>query len=432
MRIENIKNIIGKNEESLSLFLICLIAFTIPASLSFGNMAIIIAISFTLIRFKISVLNVLLKPSYSYPIVFFLITIISSLTSKRTDIGFERTDLELLPVLLILIIINQNITKQKLNKVLNYFSISTLVFTTLLIGMASYNYLSNINSGTFHHFTEPFDQHPVYYSMYISISLFYFLTTKGKTRFRNSKLLNTLYCSILLIGLLLCSSKAVIFIDLLLFVLLMLRTKALKQKVIYFITTAAICLILFNTSFIQKRFTEGLTFSIETLQFQPTNNFLEKKQFTYEEKEHISDLELRYIFLKTMLYHCYKDNKVLFGYGQGDTQNYIDYYYYSYNLAPNWYEDYNIHNQYAHLLLTYGVFTLLFFVIYLVYCFRIAFKHNDKLYLFFLIISSFVFIFEVTLVRNKGIIFFYFFNTLFLTQYIYFEDSNFRHKRRTQ
>ncbi len=428
MRIENIKNIISKNEENISLFLICFIAFTIPASLSFGNIAIILAVSFTIIRFKSSTFNALLKPSYSYPLFFFLITIISSLASKRSDIGFERTDLELLPVLLILIIINQNITKQKLNKIIKYFSISTLVFTTLLIGIAWFNYASNINSGTFHHFTEPYDQHPVYYSMYISISLFYFLSIKGKTLFRNSKLLKTLYCSLLLIGLLLCSSKAVILLDLFLFVLIVLKTKALKQKVIYLISTATVCLILFNAGFMQKRFTEGLNVSIETLQFQPTNDFLEKKQFTYEEKTNISDLELRYLFLKTMLYHCFKDSKLLFGYGQGDTQNYIDYYYYSYNLAPNWYEDYNIHNQYAHLLLTYGVFTLVFFVIYLVYCFRIAFKHNDKLYLFFLIISSFVFIFEVTLVRNKGIIFFYFFNTLFLTQYINFEDSNFRNK----
>ncbi len=429
MRIENIKNMISKNEEKISLFLICFIAFTIPASLRFGNIAIILAVSFTIIRFKTSTFNTLLKPSYSYPLIFFLITIISCLASKRSDIGFERTDLELLPVLLILIIVNQNITKQKLNKILKYFSISTLVFTTLLIGIAWFNYASNINSGTFHHFTEPYDQHPVYYSMYISISLFYFLSIKGKTLFRNSKLLKTLYCSLLLIGLLLCSSKAVILMDLFLFVLIVLKTKALKQKVIYLISTATVCLILFNAGFMQKRFTEGLNVSIETLQFQPTNDFLEKKQFTYEEKTNISDLELRYLFLKTMLYHCFEDNKLLFGYGQGDTQNYIDYYYYSYNLAPNWYEDYNIHNQYAHLLITYGVFTLVFFVIYLVYCFRISLKHNDKLYLFFLIISSFVFIFEVTLVRNKGIIFFYFFNTLFLTQYINFEDSNLRNKR---
>ena len=129
-----------------------------------------------------------------------------------------------------------------------------------------------------------------------------------------------------------------------------------------------------------------------------------------------------------MLYHTIKDNKSIFGYGQGDTQNYIDYYLYSYNLGPNWYDGFNVHNQYLHLFITYGVFVLFLFLIYLFYSFKSAIKHSNYLFVVFLIISSFVFIFEVTLVRNKGLVFFYFFNTLFLANFINFENSNIRDK----
>jgi O-antigen ligase len=140
---------------------------------------------------------------------------------------------------------------------------------------------------------------------------------------------------------------------------------------------------------------------------------------------------LRVIFAKIGIYHVLKDRKFLFGYGLGDVQHHLDYYYMSYNLAPNWYEGFNLHNQYIQYLVTYGVLTLLIFVYYLIQSLIISIKGDNVLHLFFMIMIMFLFIFEVYLARNKGIVLLFFFNTLFLTQKFKFESSHTRYERCT-
>mgnify|MGYP003642268266 FL=1 len=144
---------------------------------------------------------------------------------------------------------------------------------------------------------------------------------------------------------------------------------------------------------IEERFSSGLVYNSKD--FTPTVDLLKAKKFTYEEKSNISDLELRLIFFKIGLFHTIQDGKVLFGYGLGDVQHYLDYYYMSYNLAPNWYEGFNLHNQYLQFLVTYGVFAFLLFVFYLLYSLDISIRTNNIIHLFFMIMILFVFIFEV-------------------------------------
>lgn len=431
MRISKIINTIHNQAHFISFWLTSFIVVTIPFQLNFGNLALILASVFSIFTFKKQNFKKLMNFGVLFPIFFFLITIGSSLKSKDIQEGLVRSDLELLPVLLVIILINQDFNKKKVLKLLHYFTISTVISTMILIIVAVYNKIQNINSGVFHDFTSLYDQHPVYYAMYISLSLFYILLYPNRF-FKSHPFIKVIAGLCLLLGLVLCASKAVIFIVIIIIVLILLPKKKLEYKVGYIASITIMSIILYNTSFIRERFVDGLRFNDTIVQFQPTNNFRIKKLFTYEEKENISDLELRYLFLKTMLYHLSEDHKILFGYGQGDAQKHIDYYYYSYNLAPNWYEGFNVHNQYLHILITYGVFVLLTFLYYLFYSFKFAIKQKDFLFAIFLIISCFVFIFEVTLVRNKGIIFFYFFNTLFLSNYINFEDSNFRNKRYTK
>ncbi len=433
MTIFNIHSFLKKHESDIALWLLCAIAITIPFKVNYGNLSIILASVFTLVTFKQKTFKKLLRPAYLFPIVFFLITILSSVYSKNTQGGFKRTDLELLPVLFVLIIANQHITKAKVLKILNCFLYATLFFTFILMLVALFNRLNGINSGVFHDFTDFYDQHPVYYAMYISIALGYLLLYPVHSIFKNKKGFKVISLAILTCGLVLCASKAVIFIDLVLaFFILFFSKNTLKSRLSYVFMLIVVAVVFSKVNFIKDRFEDGLRFSEEILDYKPTNDFREKKHFNYDEKENISDLELRYLFFKTMFFHILEDDKVLFGYGQGDVQDYIDYYYYSYNLAPNWYEGFNVHNQYLHVFITYGVFTLILFLAYILYSFASAIKHKDLIVLIFLIISSFVFIFEVLLVRNKGIIFFYFFNTLFLANFLNFEDSNLRNKGNTK
>ena len=413
--------------------LLCLFVFAIPFKVNYGNITLIIATLYA--AFFISKQAVLKKRPllFYFPLFFFLVSILSSLISKNTFLGLERTDLEFLPVMFLIILVGNELDVERIKRLLFVFFVSTSFFTLILILVSVYNTFFGINSGTFHNFTLLYDQHPVYFSLYISISLCYLLIHFNEIIFKGHIIFKVITGLILFYGLILSASKAVIFFDLImLFFYMILNLKKAKERLIGLLILAFIGVLVLTNSVVKDRFLNGLTLSSEVLAFEPTDDFAKKKLFSYDEKKNISDLELRYLFAKIAVYHAYKDNKLLFGYGQGDTQNYLDYYFYSYNLGPNWYEDYNVHNQYIHILITYGIFVLIVFLLYMTFSLYIAVINNNLLYLFFILICSFVFVFEVLLVRNKGIIFFYFFNTLFLTHYINFENSNTRNKRYTQ
>ncbi|MGJ8548452.1 MAG: O-antigen ligase family protein [Winogradskyella wichelsiae] len=370
---------------------------------------------------------------FYFPLIFFCITIISSLTSKNVFAGLKRTDLEFLPIMIVILLLSKRITKNMIKQLFFVFYLSTAFFTLILILISVYNIYSGNSSGTFHNFTSPYDQHPVYFAIYISISLCYLLIYQKTLIFKGHLIFKIVTIFILVYGLVLSASKAVLFFNFIIFFLyVFMRYEKIKERLIGLSLLLIFFVFVSNNTLIKDRFTNGLTLSSQVLDFTPTDDFSEKKIFSYDEKKNISDLELRYIFSKIAIFHIYNDHKIVFGYGQGDVQNYLDYYFYSYNLAPNWYDGYNIHNQYLHILITYGIFVLIMFLWYIGFSLYIAIINRNYLYLFFILICSFVFLFEVILVRNKGIIFFYFFNTLFLTHYLDFENSNIRNKRYTK
>jgi O-antigen ligase len=153
----------------------------------------------------------------------------------------------------------------------------------------------------------------------------------------------------------------------------------------------------------------------------------EAKVFSNSEIDSISDLELRVIFSKIALYHLIDDNKLIFGYGVSDYQDYLDYYYMYYGLAPFHYEGYSPHNQYVFTLVNSGLIGLSILLTYLVYSFYYAFRKKHYLYLSFLTLFCFSMLFETYLLRTKGIVFFFFFNSIFLIYNQQNENRNIRH-----
>src|SRR5690606_20223440 len=158
------------------------------------------------------------------------------------------------------------------------------------------------NEVIFHGFTALYDQHPVYFSLYLSLALFYSIQkpkSKGLLWIRVTT--NTL----LVCGIVLCASKAVIVMDILIISIFLMVKKRKSVKNIIAIFGLLICVVtaVFYIPFLKQRFSDGLKFSDTIKNFQPTNTFNEKKLFSYEEKTNISDLELRYLFGKIALFH---------------------------------------------------------------------------------------------------------------------------------
>ncbi|PXX27829.1 O-antigen ligase [Arenibacter sp. ARW7G5Y1] len=419
------------DKERIKIYLLILIVVTIPYKINIGNAALILAIIYNLLFFERKNFQKIKSFSVIFPITFFLASVLSSLMSKDYLEGIGQLDRQLLLLLIVIILANIQLTEKIIEKVLKCFFFSTIIGTLILL----FNLLINIIYGatfknlTFHDFTALYDQHPVYYALYLSLSIFYGLDRLINYKVKN-KVATITGLLILFFGLVLCASKAVIFIDVIIIAILILyRIEHTKKKILYGTLLTVIAIGTINLSFVKERFLDGLTLNDQIISFTPSSHFGEKKNFTYLEKTKISDLELRILFLKIGIYHLIDDDKVLFGYGQGDVQDFIDYHLFTYNLGPNWFEGFNVHNQYLHILLTYGIFVLIFFMTYLIFSFTKAIRNKDHLHLFFLISMCFVFIFEVSLFRNKGIIFFYFFNTLFLLKQYRFENCHSRNTR---
>lgn len=406
------------------------IAITIPFGISIGNIAIIIT-------FLVAVISLIgrhenckeiFRFTYIFPISFFFIILISTIYSYNYTEGLNELNKNLLVLLIAFIILTSSKNKGVLKKTLLAFALST-IFSTLILIIFAFSrslYFKDYRFLFFHQFTEIYDQHPVYFSLYIAFSFFILLE-----QLFNSKIIriNLLYIylglSILFIGLVMAASKAVLTVFFILTpVYLSKRLLNKKQTLSLTVITIFLIFLIFQTPYLNNRFKKDLQLDVD---FRPTLSITNAKVFKASEKLALSDLDLRYVLTTLSLYHFYSDDKVLFGYGVGDVQDYLDYYYLWYGLAPNWFENYNIHNQYIHILISMGIIVLLYFLTYLGWSFYSSYVFSNGLYLYFLIFITAIFLIEVILVRNKGIVFFFFFNTLFL-KHSYFENRNTRVK----
>ncbi|WP_421808351.1 O-antigen ligase family protein [Flagellimonas sp.] len=412
------------NKDAINNALLILIAVCIPFGISMGNMSLIVAGVFNLLTFDLKNLRKVLKFEFLFPILFLLIVIAWAIFSLDFASGMARADRHLVPVVLTLILINQNVSRINTDLILSYFRFAVVITTTWLLMVFVLGWMEGerMSQLTFHNFTAFYDQHPVYFSLYILLSLIY-LVSKGS---KSWTLLDYVSLSILLIGLVLCASKAALSVGMVIVLgyFSFFRGKPIKRIIATLLFFTTMTLILSQVTFVKNRFADGLMVHKNVLMFTPTNNFLEKTQFSYKEKTELTDLELRYLMATISIYHLIQDGNLFTGYGPADTQDNLDYYLYSYNLGPNWYENFNVHNQYIHLAINYGIFVLVFFLIYLFKAYNLTIKARNYVHLTFLMICTFVFLFEVVLIRNKGIIFFYFFNILFITNSIGLETSN--------
>lgn len=423
---------------NIETLLLSLIAITIPLKLNLGNISIIISVFYAfilLLKGEVPLRN--FKGFYFLmPLFLFLIAVLSALFSKDISEGFHQLEKLLLMLLLPFIFSAFKERGLKVFKIIyTYaFGVTLAVIILLIFNLLKILYGAPTKELFFFDFTSLYDQHPVYFSTNILLAIFFlihfFLVKKcDYLKLKYAFILITLNIS----GLIFCASKAVIFcflILLLLYAIIFRKNFSHKTLLLAFGLLLIGALSIAYIPTVKERFIEGLTFNSKD--FMPTNNLSESKKFSYQEKDSISDLELRLIFFKIGIFHTLNDEKLLFGYGLGDVQHYLDYYYMTYNLAPNWYEGYNLHNQYLQFLVTFGIFGYLLFILYLLYSLYYSNRKKNIIHLLFIVMILFVFIFEVYMARNKGIVFLFFFNTLFLTQKIKFESSNFRDERNTK
>lgn len=414
MKVIQLKKIIY----NFDVLLLSLIVFAIPFKLNYFNFFLIVGFIYSLYILIIKKEKVkLLSFCVIFPFSFFLITFFSALSSKNIPYGMLAVDRDLLLLLIPITLLVLTRKGVNLNRLLLIYLVSSIVATAILLIANVVKYMNGLEISQlfFHNFTKIYNHHPVYYSLYLSMSSFALndLFFKRTIFFKYCSLVYLIFTLVLLIGIFFCASKIIIVVFSCLYLTQLFLNINKKKHIIIVVFFSIIALIsIFKVDYVRKRFNEGLKINI--IEFEPTNDIRLAKTFSYSERKNISDLDHRLIVAKIGFFHFIKDEKILTGYGAGDVQDYLDYYYMSYGLAPNWFEGHNLHNQYLQILITYGVLVFCLFCVYLIILSYRLIKSKNLLSVYFVIMFLIAFFFESYLTRNKGIVFFYFFNTIFL------------------
>lgn len=393
--------------------IIALVSVGIPLFISIGNIFVVFLflISLYVFFYKENKKDIFLNPILFLVLILYIYSLINGLAGYNTKAMLRYLDKNVLSLIIpfSLLVLYKTSYFYKISR---YYLIALVSISLVLILRNIYINLINPSSHFlyFHQFTSLIRQHAVYFSLYLALGVLMSIDNLFKA---NNKKLNIFYIIIFFIGLWFCASKAIMGILLILIPLQIIinKKKVVKAVSLYLLLIISFILLVFNNSYLKNRFISGLDYDLE---FTPSSHVEDAYVFSNDDKDDISDIELREIFAKISLFHLYDDGNLIFGYGLSDNQDFLDYYYMIYGLAPNHYEGYNPHNQYIFLLFSMGVIGLILFLIYFLYSFYMGLKHKNKLHLLFLFLMGFAMLFETYLVRNKGIVFFFFFNTIFL------------------
>lgn len=312
-------------------------------------------------------------------------------------------------VVLPIVILGSNLLVRHINLALRLFSLSIfliclgclvmMVRKALELGHGVHEFFtSHLYQTTY--FSEPVGIHPTYLSMFIAlaIAIIFF----DRTTFRGSWLVKSTFFVILFCSNLFLLSRggllAMIAMLLIGFYILVTEKKYLGLAV------ATSCL--FILGFFLFRSVPGYSKRIQ----EPLSRIAENWNNVEPDNStawHFKSWQCAIEKLATTTY-------VLQGYGTGDEVDVLVECYKEKDLAFMMEQKFNAHSEYLSILLKVGLLGLALLIMNIAVPFRIAIQKKDFLFLSFLVIFSVVSLFESTLNVYRGVVFFTFFNALFL------------------
>ena len=320
----------------------------------------------------------------------FFISVLGLTYSTDFDTGINHLKIPFLIFPLIIFSVDQ-ITRNETQKLLDLFSIATILAALLGLGKAfwlSYNDLGDY----FYYldFAKVLDKHTTYFSLFVCISI-----------------INIAYC---------LSFKTGYFkwyrIIAIAFLLLVLYLLSSKISFIYLIVATLLSTI---KAFIKKDSESSKMKAVRILMLV----ILPIMFLTPNLRERISKEKASNINERVQLWSAVLDNylkkNLIFGAGTGDGHQGLveSYREIHYDVAVK--DQYNAHNQYLEQLLFYGVLGLMLLIVLLFYTFYVLYTKDQPLYLL-IFISFFVYMFsESILERHSGLILFSFLISIFLS-----------------
>lgn len=397
--------------ETANEYLLMGIAASLPFSIVFNSYLIIAWVVNALVflpgpKFPSSALRNRVLPLY---VGFYLLHIIGLLWTQNTETGLKDLETKL-SLLAFPLGIGAwlRLKESDRDKVLWVFVGACTLGSLLCYGNAFYRFsLTGETKYFFYHELGGFiDMHAVYYSMYCCFSVLIVLRSVLSRHYDHLidwRLIGLILLALYIVGFVLMLSGrgqivalgAIIFTGI---IWVFYQRKKLWQGILLTLAAAGLLLagILFNPVN-KNRFQEAINYNNE-----------------YGIEKSWGGRALR--LLKWDCALTILKSEWLGGVGTGDVQDQLQACYQEKNYVPLLLNNarYNAHNQFFQTWLGLGVLGLAFFVAILAQGFYLSFIRKDYLYTAFLVLFLAICLTESTLAVQKGIVFFCFFNSLFL------------------
>jgi O-antigen ligase len=250
-----------------------------------------------------------------------------------------------------------------------------------------------------HNFSRPIELHATYLSMFLSLSLVFFMQCFLEERVFKKRAVFVLGMLVLLAGLLQLASRSVLIATIFVFIIafpLFLPKGAVRFR---FITSALVISLLalagiLTISSFKKRYVTELRNDLTT---------------TALNNEDLEPRIKRWEFVMELISH-----KPLTGFGSGTEKRILRDIYFENKYYNSFLHGLNAHNEYLSIWLKTGALALGFFLASLLYALILAWKRKDVLFAAFMLCCCIVSFSENIFDVSKGIFFYAIFYSLFI------------------
>ena len=408
-----------KNHRS-NIWLIGLFAFSIPFSTQFNVLALILlSISFLLTNdFSDFYENIKKKKIFLLPIIFYTLCIVSGVYLDDTTNVLRQIELKSTFLIIPLIVATTKIDEKEIIRIVLLFCVacSLVIFGAYINNLTEYlntGELYTINKNgdrvfLFYYYSlvKFFNLHPTYFSLYLSISVFYLSIYLKRNWVSTSicvKIFLIITVMIFLIFNLQLSSRGGLIALGLTFCIVAIRDLIIsfsyKKLLLYILVTLFSAFTLTRLEYTRTRFsvmTDVLISGYKSTEKHSANS--------------------RLIIWESTLEVIRKAPILGNGINAGDNLLRKEYEKNNFNKGINL--DYNSHSQWLQLLIDYGVVGLILFVFLLLAPLFFIKSINLEYYMIFIVLVFTNFTFENMLERQKGVVFTIFFYCINLV-YIY-------------
>lgn len=384
------------------LFFLCALPMSLPFPMKINNILIVSTLVIWIAGGGFSEKFSKLKrsPLFFLFISLFLIQIIGLPRNNYVNNSWTPIERSLSLLLLPMILFSSGpFTKKHFNNILKFFilgCLSSMIFCFIYAiykhTQIDYDFEWNIFTVELNHVV---DVSHVYFGMYLSFASFaaVYIFIDEKNKYSLLSLILFIATSILFM---LAITSKIAFLGLLLIGLFIgsltidIRKNILKIAIGGVASFIFIFLIFKNVKHVERRFKEGFNYSLDSIA---------NDKYNYSSTR-MGPLKCALILAK---------EHWLLGVGTGDQEYMMGNCYMQNNLDQL--IEFNAHNQYLDYLISHGITGLLLFVICLTIPLYLAFRKRNYLYVSFLLLFLLCNCTENILHRNKGIVFFAFFNS---------------------